>query len=321
MGQTLSLEDTIRAEAKSHNNVHLMLVDGMSKLMTRQVENCVSSDFYVGGLKWNIVILQQQDCLYYVLVITDSKCIGSNWKVNCNVKLTIYSATSPFLNHNRWTWFCFDANNTTLLVSIPVKNMQELYTVNDKSVFSAEITNVNPQSLDVGWNPRTMGTAENIKLMEVERNKSKFTWKITHFSTFVSEHHSSYQFTVGPRKWYLRMYPKGTLEGKGNSLSLYLHASDYVTGPNTKTLAVFKLRVLDQLKRKHHEIDISRLLTFNLYLFDKGQQFWFGSDGQKGEPKFLALEELHKASNGFLVNDQIYIGVEFFYISTTENMI
>lgn len=44
--------DTIRAEAKSHNNVHLMLVDGMSKLMTRQVENCVSSDFYVGGLKW-----------------------------------------------------------------------------------------------------------------------------------------------------------------------------------------------------------------------------------------------------------------------------
>lgn len=68
-------------------------------------------------------------------------------------------------------------------------------------------------------------------------------------------------------------------------------------------------------------VDISRLLTFNLYLFDKGQQFWFGSDGQKGEPKFLALEELHKASNGFLVNDQIYIGVEFFYISTTENMI
>ncbi|XP_013621855.1 PREDICTED: uncharacterized protein LOC106328045 [Brassica oleracea var. oleracea] len=305
MGQTLSLEDTIRAEAKSHNNVHLMLVDGMSKLMTRQVENCVSSDFYVGGLKWNIVILQQQDCLYFVLVITDSKCIGSNWKVNCNVKLTIYSATSPFLNQNRGTWFCFDANNTTLLVSIPVKNMQE-YTVNDKSVFSAEITNVNPQSLDVGWTPRTMGTAESIKLMEVERNKSKFTWKITHFSTFVGEHHSSYQFTVGPRKWYLRMYPKGTSEGKGNSLSLYLHAPDYVTGPNTKTLAVFKLRVLDQLKRNHHEI---------------GQQFWFGTDGQKGEPKFLALEELHKASNGYLVNDQIYIGVEFFYISATQNMI
>ncbi|KAJ4907218.1 TRAF-like family protein [Raphanus sativus] len=306
MGQTLSLEDTVRAEAKSHNNVHLMLVDGMSKVMTRQVENCVSSDIYVGGLKWNIVILTQQDCLYYALVISDSKCIGSNWKVNCNVKLTIYSATSSILNYNRWTWFCFDANNSTLLVSIPLNNMKELYTVNDKSVFSAEITNVNPQSLDVSWTPRTIGTAESIKLIEVERNKSKFTWKITHFSTFVGEHHSSYQFTVGPRRWYLRMYPKGTLEGKGNSLSLYLHASDYVTSPNTKTLAVFKLRVLDQFKRNHHEI---------------GQHFWFDSDGQKGESKFLALEELHKASNGFLVKDQIYIGVEFFYISTTQNMI
>lgn len=201
---------------------------------------------------------------------------------------------------------CFEANNTHVLISIPLNSLKESYTVNDKSVFSAEITEVKPRFLDVTSIPRTIGTAERIKLTEVESNKSKFTWKITRFSSFTGENNSSYQFTVGPRRWYLRMCPQGTLEGKGNSLSLYLHASDYVTSPKTNTLAVFKLRVLDQLKRNHHELD---------------QQLWFGSDGHKGEPKFLALDKLHKASNGFLVNDTIYIGVEFFYVSTTENMI
>ncbi|KAL0710628.1 hypothetical protein Bca4012_017606 [Brassica carinata] len=306
MGQTLSLEDTVRTEAKSSKNVHLMLVDGMSKLITRQVENCASSDIYVDGLKWNIILGSDGGSLYFGLIITDRKCIGSNWKVDCTVKLTLYSAASSLLHQSNTSSICFDANNTTVVVSIPLNDLKELYTANDKSVFSAEITEVKPRFLDVTSIPRTMGTAESIKLMEVEKNKSKFTWKITRFSSFTGENNSSYQFTVGPRRWYLRMCPKGTLEGKGNSLSLYLHASDYVTGPKTNTLAVFKLRVLDQLKRNHHEL---------------GQQFWFGSDGHKGEPKFLALDKLHKASNGFLVNDQIYIGVEFFYVSTTENMI
>lgn len=52
------------------------------------------------------------------------------------------------------------------------------------------------------------------------------------------------------------MYPKGNLEGKENSLSLYLHASDFVSKiPVQATSAVYKLRVLDQFKRNHHEAD------------------------------------------------------------------
>lgn len=100
MGLTVSLEDTVRTEAKRHSNVHLVLVDGMSKLMTRQVENFVSSDIYVGGLKWNIIMTAYEDSLYFGLMIRDSKCIGSNWKVNCTVKLTLYSDTSSLLHGN-----------------------------------------------------------------------------------------------------------------------------------------------------------------------------------------------------------------------------
>ncbi|KAG2332762.1 hypothetical protein Bca52824_003942 [Brassica carinata] len=299
------MEDTVRKEADKHKNLHLVVVEGITKLTSGKVESCVSSDFYVGGLKWNIILVPVGDSLSIGLMLNDSKCVGSNWTVRCNVKLTVYDQHSSLLNLNNTYSVLFDANGEKVDVKHSFKDIHN-YSTDDIAVFSATVTNVKTKGLNVTSIPRKMGTAERIKLMEVEKNKSKFTWKITHFSSFVGEHHSSYQFTVGPRRWYLRMCPKGILEGKGNSLSLYLHASDYVTGPKANTLAVFKLRVLDQLKRNHHELD---------------QQFWFGSDGHKGEPKFLGLDKLHKASNGFLVNDAIYIGVEFFYVSTTEDMI
>jgi len=69
------------------------------------------------------------------------------------------------------------------------------------------------------------------------------------------------------------MYPRGTGDGKGNSLSLYLNASNYVTnnGPKGRTFAVYKLRVLDQLHRNHFEIGmyvyVIILLFSKLYIF------------------------------------------------------
>lgn len=57
---------------------------------------------------------------------------------------------------------------------------------------------------------------------------------------------------------------------------------------------------------------------FNLYLFDKDTAHRFTSNTRWGFNKFLELGELHKASNGFLVNDAIYIGVEFLSMATRE---
>ncbi|KAJ0262009.1 hypothetical protein HA466_0050180 [Hirschfeldia incana] len=288
-------------------SVSLEVVEGITKLTSRKVESCVSSDFYIDGLKWNIILVPAvgDDSLSMGLMLNDSKCVGSNWHVKCKVKVTLRNELITSMLYQTCSAH-FSANCKKVdLVKHCFKKIHN-YTDKDIVVFSATVTNVEPNGLNVTSIPRKMGTAERIKLMEVEKNKSKFTWKITHFSSFVGEHHSSYQFTVGPRRWFLRMCPQGTLEGKGNSLSLFLHASDYVTGPKTNTLAVYKLRVLDQFKRNHHEID---------------QQFWFGSDDYMGEPKFLALDKLRNASNGFLVNNQIYINVEFLNVSTSENVI
>lgn len=67
--------------------------------------------------------------------------------------------------------------------------------------------------------------------------------------------------SISTRK--LVMFPKGHGDGEGNSLSLYLNPTDFVNnGPKTTTLAVYKLRVLDQLHRKHFEKGIYTYFYF-----------------------------------------------------------
>lgn len=84
---------------------------------------------------------------------------------------------------------------------ISYTDLKERFLVNNKAVFYAEITDVQPNFPVISIH-RAMGTAERFKLIELPRNNSRFTWKITQFSSFNGEDHSSYEFTVGQRRWY-----------------------------------------------------------------------------------------------------------------------
>ncbi|CAH2059706.1 unnamed protein product [Thlaspi arvense] len=303
-----SHEETIKEHAKKRYNAHFMLIDGMTKVMTNQDKKCQSLDFHAAGLKWSFYIKSDvvKDHLSCYLSIKDEKCIGSNWEVQCSFNLIVVSHTG-LADLCKPCAACFTEKNPSWGQASLISNvdLKKNYLVNEKVVFCAEITEVKPKFLNVNSVSPTMGTVERLKLTEVQRKNSRFTWKITQFSSFDGEHHSSYEFTVGPRRWNISMYPKGVAEASGKFLSLFLTATDYVTnGPKAATLAVFRLRVLDQLKRKHRELD--------------EECCWFSSGSTWGTRKALALEELHKASNGFLVNDEIYLGVEFFFVSTTD---
>ncbi|CAA7049473.1 unnamed protein product [Microthlaspi erraticum] len=305
----MSLEGTIKDRAKKSSNAHFMLIDGMSKLMSEHFKRCDSLDFYASDLKWKLIVRSDtvKGSISFYLWITDSRCVGPNWEVTCSFKLSLVSQTGhdlckPFtfaFNAKQDSW----GHNNFITHEVLKKDG---FLVNDRTVFSAEITEVKPKFLHVNGVSRNMGTAERLKLTEVSRNNSKFTWKISEFSSFNGEHHSSHEFTVGPRIWYLVMYPKGISDGAGNSISLFLHVSDYVTDvPKEATTAIYKLRVLDQRpKRNHREFRAE-------CRFSSNSRHW-------GFSKMLPLEELYNASNGYLVNDELYVGVEFLFLSTSE---
>ncbi|CAH2059710.1 unnamed protein product [Thlaspi arvense] len=273
MGSMMSIEDTVKEHAHRRYNAHFMVVDGVSKMMSQRGGGYQSSDFHAYGFR----------CFKLsVGCPTGDPCLSKTFDLCINVH-EAFPKQDSFISY---------------------EDLKK-YLVNDKVVFCAEFNHVIPKFLNVNSFSRfTSGTAERIKLMDVPGSNSRFTWKITKFSTFNDEHHSSFEFTFGPRRWYLTMYPKGSLGAEGKYLSLFLQAADNV--PEEATPVAYKLRVLDQLNRNHYEEIASSRLSLD--------------DGGWGLRKFLPLEELHKASNGFLVNDEIYLGVEFLCFYTPENL-
>ncbi|KFK31104.1 hypothetical protein AALP_AA6G068500 [Arabis alpina] len=322
MSQT-SLEGTIKEQLKDRSNAHFLLVDGMSKLTTHKVNKCQSSIFHVSGFQWKLIIHPagddgRQDYLSFYVKIKDRESLPFNWEVHCSLKLSIVSQNKSI--KLPWIKMCYNEdkimNGEERFMSHKV--LQEItqgFNTNDKVVFCAEITNVKP-SFNVNVPRQTMATAEHLKLTELPQNKSRVTWKITQFSSFDGDHHSSHEFTVGPRKWKIMMYPKGIYEEE-EQLSFYLNASHFVTkGPKEKTLAVYKLRVLDQdpRQRNHYEHKYSRWfhygpdrLSDDISIFEQ-------------EHLDVPLNKLKEPSWGFMVRDQIYLGVEFLLVSTTEDL-
>ncbi|OAO98241.1 hypothetical protein AXX17_AT4G01020 [Arabidopsis thaliana] len=153
-----------------------------------------------------------------------------------------------------------------------------------------------------GIEPANPGTAECFSLIEKPLNH-KVTWMMSKFSSFnPGKAHQSNEFVVGTRKWRLEVHPRGYMDEKDKSFSVYLSAEGFVNNaPMTKTYAKFKLRVLDQVSWNHVE--------------ESGLS-WFDAEpsDQSGFADFMPLGKLNEP---YLVKDKLYVGVEFEVVSTT----
>ncbi|CAK7340666.1 unnamed protein product [Dovyalis caffra] len=92
----------------------------------------------------------------------------------------------------------------------------------------------------------------------------------------------------------IRVYPKGTDEVKGDSLSIYLELVDGDKLPPKKTLwTEYILRVLNQCRDQHVEKSVSFWLT--------------SSHHARGYAKFMPLGDLYEASKGYVMNDTLIV--------------
>ncbi|KAG7548284.1 MATH/TRAF domain [Arabidopsis suecica] len=131
------------------------------------------------------------------------------------------------------------------------------------------------------------------------------SWKLKKFSTLIKDFYMSDEFSIGGKKWALKVYPNGNGTGEGNSLSLYVILSGSQTlKPYEKVYVRAKLRVLDQKQSKHLEKPI---LT------------WFNTTGESaGFDQFVSFTDLQNPAKGFIVNDTLSVQVEFVATSSTN---
>ncbi|TQD83531.1 hypothetical protein C1H46_030912 [Malus baccata] len=179
------------------------------------------------------------------------------------------------------------------------------YVVDDSCVIGAEV---------FVCKERRAGNRESISMIK-DAVMCKHVWKVENFSELGTECSKSEPFTAGERKWKIKLYAKGNGDRKSTHISLYLELGDPKTLPRislfselsdpkklagSKVFAEFSLRIVDQMHAKHECF--------------KGNNWFSTSNPSWGWPKFISLDTLNQACNGFLVNDACTVEAEATFV-------
>ncbi|KAG6663313.1 hypothetical protein CIPAW_02G017500 [Carya illinoinensis] len=194
-----------------------------------------------------------------------------------------------------------------------------------KSYISLYLAIENQNTLSLGWEANVnfrffvfdqirnkylciQGIGEGVCLSMINQPQiNYFTWRVDKFGSLEGSYFSDV-FLVRGRKWKLLLFPRGLLDTVTSDygfLSLYLKPdnSEIVT-PNRKLYAKYKLRIRDQVNSNHLEETCEN---------------WFISTVGFGSRTFSSLKYLKDPSNGYLVDDALFVECKIDVISVVKD--
>ncbi|KAM6576430.1 hypothetical protein CsatB_028267 [Cannabis sativa] len=287
---------------------YLMKVESFS-LLSKSNDKHDSSFFEVGGYKWRLSFYPNGDKRFSVdnnyislyLTICETEGLPSDWEVDVNFSLLVYNHL-----HNNYLTFQgarrfhemkkeWGFNQVESLETF--KDISNGYLLNDSCVFGAEI-------FIISHTP----SSETLSIFERGCISNPiFRWEIKEFSKIMDkDSYSSEEFTSGETKWYLIICPNGDQSCNGKSLSIHLMVVDNSFLNNSTIYAEYLLRVIDQVNSEHKERSV------NNHCFSCGDGTGWGYNN------FMLLKDLHKSSNGYVVNDTVIVEVEFSIVSQAK---
>nr|VDD27719.1 unnamed protein product [Brassica oleracea] len=290
MSRPIPIEEMVRVFKSRHRTSHLFKIDNFSLFKKYQLEKVNSSVFDLGGHKWTLCVFpngRKNASGHYVSIF-----LMSQASVNVKIEYELFVVSQL---EQKWESYGHrefgiypkpTGKGNPKLISL-VDLERNGYLIGDSCMCGVKLR---------GIEPAESGTAECFSLIENPLNH-KVTWMMTRFSSFEPEKaHHSHEFVVGNRKWRIQVHPRGFGEEKDESFSVYLLGEGFINNASkTKTYAKFKLRVLDQVNRNHVEKTCSGWLEIS-----------------KGFADFMCLTKLVEP---YLVNDKLYVGVDFEVVS------
>ncbi|KAE9447085.1 hypothetical protein C3L33_21023, partial [Rhododendron williamsianum] len=287
---------------------YTLKIESFSLFRNITIDNHESRAFEAGGYKWKLSLYPNgnkkrnvNDHISFYLAIAETESLPLGWEVNVDFKLYVFDHIRDKYStiqdgegsirrfHRMKTEWGFDK-------FIPLETFNHAsngYLLEDCCVFGAEV-----------FLMKSNGKGECVMTMKNPLSNT-YTWKIDEVSKIDAEEVLSEAFVVGEHKWKLVIYPKGNGTAKNKSLSVFLELADWETlPPEWKVYAEYKMRIRDQfqiigtnMQKKAKELTV---------------QNWFcASSKSYGYPDFMALSDLNKASEGFLVNDAMIVEIDF----------
>lgn len=211
-----------------------------------------SREFEAGGYKWKLVLYPNgnkkknvEDHISVYLVMAGADSLQSGWEVYVDFRLFL-------LNQNKGIYSVFEDAFTrkkcfhgAMLVGgfdrlIPLEDFTDVsngFLVDDTCVFGSEVFVCKEKRTGKG---ECLARIQNASIC-------KHVWKVKKFSTLRDRVYDSIPFSAGDYKWKIRLYPKGTSNGEGSHLSLFLIlASPETLPPGSQLFVEYTLRILDQ---------------------------------------------------------------------------
>ncbi|XP_022770064.1 uncharacterized protein LOC111313664 [Durio zibethinus] len=294
-------------------------IESLSLLLNTKVEKIESGIFEAGGYKWRMVLYPSgntksngQHYISLYLANEETKVLPQRWEVNAELKLFVFDQKED--NYLTVQGVCIyiliNACAARFVHNLNCHNVSPLHHIHDHElhlnfdmrnygflcddscVFGPEVFVIKPK-----------GNYECLSMVK-EPAHSTLTLKLEKFSTIDETAHFSKAFTVGGRKWKIKVYPKGFGKEKGDWFSVYLVLSDSdALPPKGKVYAEYKLRVLDQRRDQHVE---------------KSVKHWYTAlEISRGYHNMIRLGDLHEKSKGFVMNDTLIVEAQIVVISVT----
>ncbi|XP_027349395.1 probable inactive serine/threonine-protein kinase fnkC [Abrus precatorius] len=269
-----------------------------SWLSKASVQKFSSEEFEAGGHKWSLSIYPNGNSkgggeghVSIYLVLMDPSLLPVDWEVNAIVNFSAYN----FMNDEYVTTQDADVRRFHVLkTEWGIPNFIDIdtfndpsngYLMNDTCVFGAEVFVV-----------KTTNKGDCLSMIHGPATFS-YTWKFNNFSIAKLDKYESEPFAGGNYKWKLLLYPDGVVEGKGNSISLFLVLEVSTLPPNTKLIADCIVRAKDQISGQHAQQKFCRK-------FSNSKSTW-------GSRQLVALAKLKDPDKGFLVDDTCILEAEF----------
>ncbi|CAJ2632049.1 unnamed protein product [Trifolium pratense] len=275
-------------------------MQSFSLLSKASKENCVSEEFEAGDYKWRLSIYPSgntkgngQGHVSIYLMLVDPPSLPIDWEVNAIINFSAYNfrddeyvttqdATVRRFHVLKTEWGIPKFINLDTFLD-PLNG----YLVDDTCVFGAEVFIVKISN---------KGDCLSI----IPPVTISHSWKFGKFSFANLDKYESESFVGGDYKWKLLLYPNGVVEGKGNSISLFLALEVSTLPPNTKLVVDCTLRAKDQITGQHAQRNFNRKFT-------SSNLVW-------GSRQLVALSKLKNPNNGFLMEDTCIFEVEFVVI-------
>ncbi|KFK30663.1 hypothetical protein AALP_AA6G011600 [Arabis alpina] len=298
MSRPETIERMVQLFKSRHSASHLFKIDNFSLLTNYNIEKVESSVFTIGGHKWKLYVYPNgnNSANGHVSIFIENQ---DRVRSRLIYQIFVVSQLKPIWHPSSvlldfGTTSIPTTRGTPRLISL-VDLKSNGYLIEDCCLFGVKFH---------GFENGAKGSAECFNLIEKPLNH-KVTWMMTKFSSFEPEmYHYSNEFVVGTRKWKIKIHPRGFKGGRDKSFSVYLVGEEFIDkASKAKTYATFKLRVVDPANRKQ---------------FEKTDSCWFDveTDENNGFEDFMPLKKL----DTFLVNDKLYVGVEFVVISMTTSL-